>query len=140
MTEDDVGDLVRELYARKLKGVDLTDAILARTTQAKPSRSARRSKLFSGGLALAASLMMLAGAFAMRGHLSVAPVTARPVIPNAPVHGTSAGKVRAPENTTPETHTTAVDFGGTQGAIFLVSNGEHDTMVVWTFEEPKDEG
>lgn len=134
MRDEQVADLVREVYAQKLRGVDLTDAILARTTErssAKPRSSrARWARVSSSALVLGALVLGAIGVARREapsgfGEKAPAPAALR-AVEREPEGGGVAIR--------------SVDFGGTQGAIFLVPGGERDTMVVWTFEELKDEG
>jgi anti-sigma factor RsiW len=140
-----VGKLVREVHARRAKDVDLTDSILARV-RAEPPRArveapvSRRWERFApAGAVLALAAMVALFVTSYRATLPEPPrVAAAPTSSPRPV-------VASIENLPSEAREIgvsiqSVDFGSTQGAIFMVSGGESDTMVVWTLEEGNDKG
>jgi hypothetical protein len=144
-----VGELVREVHARRAKDVDLTDSILARV-RAEPPRVPRPARIdvpatrrwervAPAGAVLALAAMVALFVTSYRATLpEPPPVTAAPTGSPHPV-------VASVENLPSEAREIgvsiqSVDFGSTQGAIFMVPGGESDTMVVWTLEEGNDKG
>jgi hypothetical protein len=157
-----VGELVREVHARRAKDVDLTDSILARVhaetprvhaetprvepprVRSRPARlevpATRRWERFApAGAALALAAMIALFVTSYRATLPEPPRgTAAPAGSPRPI-------VASIENLPSEAREIgvsiqSVDFGSTQGAIFMVPGGESDTMVVWTLEEGNDKG
>lgn len=139
-----VGSLVRELEHDRQLPADFTDRVMKGVLAVQKPR---RSRLLpavalaaAGGLALAASIgMVLRGSGA--GPLG-----------SVDMSGVRAGKLETTEHLAqrgplapfdaaeqlreaPSVSIESVDFGPTQGAIFLVSAGVTDTMVVWTMDE-----
>ncbi|MGC4092423.1 MAG: hypothetical protein QM756_32010 [Polyangiaceae bacterium] len=118
----------------------LVDSIMARVdlepapivTPAAPvlplrkRRPLRRAALVSAGLALAAGFALLVA----RGP------GPQGVAVNAPVAAPVAA-ISAPEQDPPEQSVAIerVDFGGSQGAVFLVPGPDDRTLVVWTLDD-----
>jgi anti-sigma factor RsiW len=133
-----VSSVVRESAARAPASDDLVDAVMARVASepeerllaprpvARLRRPARSLALVSGALALAAGLALLV----TRGPHPQA--VARSVDVAAPV-----GAISAPEPDPPEQSVAIerVDFGGSQGAIFLVPGSDDRTLVIWTLDD-----
>lgn len=138
-----LGSLVREVEAERQVPAGLAESVMARLDE--PAPSPRVFKRYPAVAAAAGSALALAAAFVL--WLGSQP---RPAVP------TSTGSVSgAPAHLAPTAHDAAfadapaepltvsiesVDFGATQGAIFLVSAGVTDTMVVWTLDEPDPTG
>jgi negative regulator of sigma E activity len=137
-----VGDTIRQQFDA-LPAVDLADAVLARI-DAEPQavqpvvqggavhrfRPRRALALVSGALALAASVAFLVA----RWGAQPSPIAVASSVQDvaAPV-----GAISAPEPEPPEQSVAIerVDFGVSQGAIFLVPGQEDRTVVVWTLDD-----
>lgn len=143
-----VGSLVRELArdSEHALPADFTDRIMARIghspqpqASAAPVTPLRRSRLTAVGAAAAAL------AFAAAAALWLRAAPPHPLALHSP--STIGGPVASPPAEAalasaafdaPPVAIESVDFGATRGAIFLVSAGVTDTMVVWTLDEPPD--
>ena len=135
-----LGSLVREVESERKIPSDLTDRVM-RGVLAERSPNARKSRrLPAAALAVASALALAAGI----GLWLREPGTA---VPSAALTGTTVtrGSPSAAVRDAfeaellaeaPSVSIESVDFGATQGAIFLVSAGVTDTMVVWTLDEP----
>lgn len=138
-----IGELVREAEAARAVPPDLADEILARTIGTAPRRPARdRKPAWQRFAAAGAGVLALAAMLAL--------VVTRRAEPQAP----AAVEARRMEMPAPSVAVAvapsepegsgvsiqSVDFGSTQGAIFLVSGAESETMVVWTLEDTNDKG
>ena len=136
---DWVSSAVRESVARVPASDDLVDAVMARIALEQPPahlpavapvarlvRPARPLAVVSAALALAAGLALLVTRGprpqSVASHVDVA----------AP-----AGAISAPEPDPPEQSVAIerVDFGGSQGAIFLVPGSDDRTLVIWTLDD-----
>lgn len=145
-----VGASVRESALAAASSVDLTDAVMARIEREPvvldvappvPLRRgpARALAVVSGALALAAGLSLLvtrtmhSRALARSGEVA------------APVAAMSAPEAQPPEQSVAIER---VDFGGSQGAVFMVPGSSDRTLVIWTLDDapwavddvPDDEG
>lgn len=143
--------LVREVESSRYAAADSVDSILRFVDEQvgapKPLAFAKRRRgavpgfVAAGGVvvALAAGIALLlrpapapspqaaAPSAAPAGHLaSAASRLARTVEPHA---GADLGVAIE-----------SVDFGSTQGAIFMVTEGSADTLVVWTLDDANDKG
>ena len=134
--------------SRAERAPDVSDAVMAALLGAAPTQAPRSSTRAPArawprrlgapaalaGLALAAGVAML---LTRPTEESLAP-TARLVAPPtaAPVYSGEPRMEALDHGVSIET----IDFGSTQGAIFLVSEGASETMVVWTMDEPDAKG
>lgn len=137
-----IGELVRAAYQPRDPGPELTESILARTFgEPKRARTSIRRRLavavpLAAGLALAALVALV-----VRPPRQAPPEAAR--IALAPAPRPSVAPLADPALTElgpSGVSIQSVDFGATQGAIFMVSGGESETMVVWTLEDADDKG
>jgi hypothetical protein len=138
-----LGELVREVEAARNLPADFTDRVMDRVAASGVVPRVRpRARVFAGamagsGLALAAAVLLWLSNQAPREAPSLAPrgpeVTAS-AWPEPSVESADAVALAAVD--APPVSIESVDFGTTQGAIFLVSAGATDTMVVWTMDEP----
>jgi anti-sigma factor RsiW len=148
---DWVGSALRESANQASASVDLADAVMARIEQepvvldakrarVKPRSPARTLGLVSGALALAAGLAVMVtrgprpGSVAQKGQVA------------APIAAVSSPEVQPPEQSVAVER---VDFGGSQGAVFMVPGSDDRTLVIWTLDDapiwthddvPADEG
>ena len=137
-----IGSLVRELEAERQLPSDFTDRVMAAVE--RPSRPLSRlyplvAAAAGSALALAAAVVLWIGSRATPPvPSSLASATGVPslVPPNEPGDALASDVSAEPPSVSIE----SVDFGATQGAIFLVSAGLTDTMVVWTLDEPNPTG
>jgi negative regulator of sigma E activity len=138
-----IGSLVREVEAERELPADFTERVMERLEPGRSQRPLRISRLYpalaaaAGSLALAAAVVLWVSGQSARG-----PSSSAGRVLSVPSYLPSSGSAEealahdAPGE--PPTVTVAsVDFGATQGAIFLVSAGVTDTMVVWTLDEPE---
>ena len=140
-----IGDLVREVEASRTAPTDLADQILARTIGAAPRRRAKHRRpawqrlapLGAGALALAAAFALFVTSSRQTEPQASRVVEARRIEPPAPSIAVAVAPV---EPAGAGVSIQSVDFGSTQGAIFLISAGESETMVVWTLEDANDKG
>jgi negative regulator of sigma E activity len=140
-----IGSLVREVEAERELPPDFTDRVMARIEPAGPSR--RASKLYPLVAAAAGSALALAAAVALWVR-----APAPPGVPSSLATALGVPALSAPalpdgdalslevSAEPPSVSIESVDFGATQGAIFLVSAGVTDTMVVWTLDEEAPTG
>jgi hypothetical protein len=103
----------------------------------RPRRFAIPGVAVASALAVAAAIALWVSSEPPRGaplvaQKSNAVVSARPLSSLALTESVAAEMVAE----APPVSIESVDFGATQGAIFLVSAGVTDTMVVWTLDEP----
>lgn len=141
-----LGDLVREVASSRAAPPDLADAILARTAGAPvPARRSlpgrrwpRLAAPAAGMLALAAAAVLVINSSqkAERTSQAMSVASAPALKPAASV----ALAARPSEGVEAGVSIQSVDFGSTQGAIFLVPGGQSETMVVWTLEDANDKG
>ena len=134
---DVVGSTVRQSVLAAPSSVDLTDQIMARIERepvvldvkrpAAPRRGPGRALgIVSGALALAAGLSLLVTR-AMHAELP-----ARSADVAAPVAAMSAPEPEPPEQSVAIER---VDFGGSQGAVFMVPGSDDRTLVIWTLDD-----
>jgi anti-sigma factor RsiW len=126
-----IGDLIREADRARPAPPDLAPAILQRIR----GRRARWVRLSSyGGLAAAALLALWVGT------TRPGPATSLPS-KRAPLASLVPSRAPAPPLDGPVVPAVAiesVDFGSTQGAIFVVSApNDAETVVVWTLDDSK---
>ncbi|MFZ5892205.1 MAG: anti-sigma factor family protein [Myxococcota bacterium] len=132
-----VGENVREAALRAPLSSDLVDAVMARVELDAPVvlepvrpvtrlRPKRALAFVSGALALAAGLALLVS----RG---VGPQSlAKRAEVAAPVAAMSAPEPEPPEQSVAIER---VDFGGSQGAVFVVPGPDDRTLVIWTLDD-----
>jgi anti-sigma factor RsiW len=136
-----LGSLVREVESERKLPADFTDRVMDGVLAQRSSKTRRSRRLPATALA-AASALALAAAIGLWLR-----ETGTPAAPSAALTGTTAAEgspsaaVREAFEAehlaeAPSVSIESVDFGATQGAIFLVSAGVTDTMVVWTLDEP----
>lgn len=145
---DVVGELVRGAHGRRALSVDLADAVIQRVLVEVPARGVvhrarpRWQRYAPVGVVLAAAA--IAGLFLASPRETPGPSAARAPSALAPSHVAAVApqprEEPAKEPAEAGVSIQTVDFGSTQGAIFLVSAGETETMVVWTLEDAKDKG
>lgn len=134
---DLVGSTLRESALAAPSSVDLTDAIMARIEREpvvldiKLPAAGRRGPgralgIVSGALALAAGLSLLVTR-AMHSDS-----VARSADVAAPVAAMSAPEAEPPEQSVAIER---VDFGGSQGAVFMVPGSDDRTLVIWTLDD-----
>jgi hypothetical protein len=138
-----MGSLLREVESDRELPADFTDRVMAKVQAFEAPRRAPRRRAFPAlGLA-AASALALAAAVGLwlrdttpasqpvaLGEASEASASAQPN--DLAAEAMEADALRE----APAVSIESVDFGPTRGAIFLVSAGVTDTMVVWTLDEP----
>ncbi|HLV66789.1 MAG TPA: hypothetical protein VKY73_13300 [Polyangiaceae bacterium] len=117
-----IGGLLRELDLAAGMPSDLTDRIV-HATEARRSVRARYWVAAAGLLAAAAAVFV---------------AVSREPIPEGPDEGALLAANTLAE--APPVSIESVDFGGTAGAIFMVSAGVTDTMVVWTLDTDSTSG
>jgi anti-sigma factor RsiW len=137
-----IGSLVREAEAGRHLPANFTDRVMERV--AAEARPVRR-KPATAFVAATASALALAALVSLWVRVPASPVTDPRGGPaaqlTAPVATPSLAEgPRAESAGEPPVAIESVDFGSTQGAIFLVSSGVTDTMVVWTLDEPAPNG
>ena len=143
---DLVGSTVRQSVLAAPSLVDLTDEIMARIERepvvldvkrpAPPRRGPGRALgIVSGALALAAGLSLLVtramhAESPARSADGAAPVAAMSAPPEPP-------EPEPPEPEPPEQSVAIerVDFGGSQGAVFMVPGSDDRTLVIWTLDD-----
>jgi anti-sigma factor RsiW len=139
-----IGSLIREIEDERRLPSDFTDRVMERVA---PERDVRRvSKLYPAFAAGASALALAAAAVLWIGGQGA------PAIPSSVATALGVPSTAAPSQAgaeplaadgltePPAVSIESVDFGATQGAIFLVSAGVTDTMVVWTLDEPNPTG
>lgn len=137
-----LGSLVREAESGRRPPADFTDRVMAKVAaEAPPARRKRAAALATtaaSALALAAvAILWLRVPPPPGAGTELAPRTELPV----PVGAPSLAEASLAEPVIePPVAIESVDFGPTQGAIFLVSAGVTDTMVVWTLDDPPPHG
>ena len=134
---DLVGSTVRQSVLAAPSLVDLTDEIMARIERepvvldvkrpAPPRRGPGRALgIVSGALALAAGLSLLV----TRAMHAESPARSADVA--APVAAMSAPEPEPPQQSVAIER---VDFGGSQGAVFMVPGSDDRTLVIWTLDD-----
>ncbi len=153
-----IGDVVRALALDRVASTDLTEGILARIDAsgnaasplvvleggAPPVSPTPASKWSVIGVSAAALAAAAAAAFLIgRSDAPTAPVFSAGVAASAPRLATSrpvaprAVGAEAAQGVAPAAFIEAVDFGMSNGTIFVVSGAqEDDTPVVWVTDEP----
>ncbi|HET9931456.1 MAG TPA: hypothetical protein VFQ35_12235 [Polyangiaceae bacterium] len=134
---DQVAAVVRESVLAAPASSDLTDAVMARIERepvvldvkraGAPRRGPGRAlAIVSGALALAAGLSLLVTRAMHSESLARSGDVAAPVAP-----------MSAPEPEPPEQSVAIerVDFGGSQGAVFMVPGSDDRTLVIWTLDD-----
>lgn len=134
---DVVGSVLRESASKSSASFDVSDAIMARIEQepvvldakravVKARRPARTLGLVAGALALAAAVALVftrgAGPESLARKGGVA----------APIAAMSAPEPDPPEQSVAVER---VDFGGSQGAVFMVPGSDDRTLVIWTLDD-----
>jgi len=134
-----VSSAVRESATRAPASDDLVDGVMARIALeqeparlvpaapvARLHRPGRPLAVVSAALALAAGLALLVTRGPRPQSLASQVDVAAP-----------AGAISAPEPDPPEQSVAIerVDFGGSQGAIFLVPGSDDRTLVIWTLDD-----
>lgn len=143
-------DLLREVYAGQPDPA-LTDLILARVRSSAETRAraglairpafwARRT--FGTAVAGVVVVAAAAAAFLVLGLGSQPTGSESRQLGATPLESATGPRVIAQSASEQETGVSiqTVDFGSTQGAIFLVSEGGLETPVIWTLEDAKDKG
>lgn len=148
---EDLGERIR--VANGHESLDLTDSIMARLDEpaqlapesAKPApvrelRPRSNGAWVAGGLALAAAAVVAfwftnqrheAPAVAQKPAPTVAPAPAPEPLPKEAV----AELVLPEDEVAPAASIEAVDFGNSNGTIFMVPSGEETTPVVWLADD-----
>lgn len=159
---EQIGDVVRAVVERTDAPSDLVDDVMARIdaeqqggrapdreglrvleggarggatpTASPPGRGARIAAAGGAFAAAAAAAVVMAlsgGATSTAvGSRPALPATAQPAVaPSAPVVGTSA------EEDSSSAAIESIDFGGSNGSIFMVSAGDVTTPVVWVSDD-----
>jgi len=136
-----IGSLLREAESARKAPADLADRVMARIAAESPKVRPKRAAAFATA---AASVLALAAAVALFVRTQPTPRegSSAPLSQvSAPGAVSSLAEVSNVEpGIEPPVAIESVDFGPTQGAIFLVSAGVTDTMVVWTLDEPAPPG
>jgi hypothetical protein len=138
-----LGELVREVEAGRDLPADFTDRVMDRVAasgvvpRARAGRRVFAGAMAGSALALAAAALLWVSNQAPSDAPSLAPRKSEVMAsasPNPSVEPAEPVLLAAVD--APPVAIESVDFGATQGAIFLVSAGATDTMVVWTMDEP----
>jgi len=156
-----IGELVRAVEASRAPFPDIADDVLVRLSAERaalrsvtpspagrapsevrklPLRGGRRLVAGVAGVAGVAAAVALAAAVTFVVQRERAPASSPTPVAQAPVRDVPEPgpvAVAASAGDAPVT-LESVDFGAVQGAIFLVSGGPTETLVVWTFDEPDD--
>lgn len=137
-----IGSLVREAEAGRRLPANFTDRLMDRIAVEAPPVRRKRAAAFAAATASALALAALVTLWVRVKPPSGADSSSAPVAQiSAPSSAASLGEVAITEPAVgPPVAIESVDFGSTQGAIFLVSAGVTDTMVVWTLDEPVPHG
>lgn len=128
---------LRESTLAVASSVDLADAVMARVDRepvvldVEPPvplrrRPGRALAVVSGALALAAGLSVL-----VTRAMHSQPLASRAEVA-APVAAMSAPEPEPPEQSVAIER---VDFGGSQGAVFMVPGSSDRTLVIWTLDD-----
>lgn len=136
-----IGSLVREAEGGRRPKADFTDRLMERLAAEAPPVRRKRAAAFAAATASTLALAALVTLW-MRVKPPSAVDSSSVAQISAPSSAPSPGEVSATEPGVepPPVAIESVDFGSTQGAIFLVSAGVTDTMVVWTLDEPVPHG
>lgn len=147
-----MGSLLREAEAAEPKRADLTSAILDRVfapsaPDAEPKltehaalvpKTPRRALAWAfGSVALAAALALVLSREPAPLERAKAPAPARAAEPS--VSGNKAPNLES-ETSEESVAVETVDFGSSQGAIFLVPSATSPMLVVWTLDDEADKG
>jgi negative regulator of sigma E activity len=136
-----IGSLVREAEGGRRLPANFTDRLMERIAAEAPPRRRKRAAVFAAATASALALAALVTLWVRVKPPSGADSSSAPVAEiSAPSSAPSFGEVAVTEPVGLPVAIESVDFGSTQGAIFLVSAGVTDTMVVWTLDEPVPHG
>lgn len=137
-----IGSLVREAEAGRRLPANFTDRLMDRIAAEAPPVRRKRAAAFAAATASALALAALVTLWVRVEPPSGAAPSGAPVTRiSAPSSAPSFAELSDTEPTVePPVAIESVDFGPTQGAIFLVSAGVTDTMVVWTLDEPVPHG
>lgn len=141
-----LGSLVREAESGRRLPADFTERLMDRIAAERPPPKRRRAASFAAASASALALAAVAVLWLRTGPPSGVGSSSAPVSQlSAPVSAPSLAEAPFAEPAAepagaPPVAIESVDFGSTQGAIFLVSAGVTDTMVVWTLDEPAPNG
>jgi hypothetical protein len=136
-----IGSLVREAEGGRRLPANFTDRLMERIAAEAPPRRRKRAAAFAAATASALALAALVTLWVRVKPPSGADSRSAPIAEiSAPSSAPSFGEVAATEPVGLPVAIESVDFGSTQGAIFLVSAGVTDTMVVWTLDEPVPHG
>jgi hypothetical protein len=134
-----LGALVREVESERKLPSDFTDRVMSGVLAERSPKAQKPRRLPAPALALASALALAAAiGLWLRGPGTPVPsattgTTLAQSSPSAAVRDAFEADLLAEA---PSVSIESVDFGATQGAIFLVSAGVTDTMVVWTLDEP----
>lgn len=137
-----IGSLVREAEGGRRLPADFTDRLMDRIAREAPPLRRKRAAAFAAATASALALAALVTLWVRVRPPSAADSSSAAVTHiSAPSSAPSLAEAsRAEPDVEPPVAIESVDFGSTQGAIFLVSAGVTDTMVVWTLDEPAPHG
>lgn len=142
-----LGSLIREVHAGYPEGPDLTESILSRVgdrsrgtlsespiARRQPDRAGRRwipSAL--GAAVLAVSLWVASSPSDRSRGEALLEASDEPAVQPGPA-GQGFSSARSGVSVQ------SVDFGEIHGAIFVVSQENAETPVIWTFEDAEDKG
>lgn len=140
-----ISELVRENHQLADLDSGFTDAIVSRALAAEtqvPLQAAAGRRSPWSRAAPALGLFAIAAGIAL--YLSSSRKMESELRPHAALQSTGMLETTVvpsvAEHTPAGVSIQSVDFGSTNGVIFMVSAGEGDTMVVWTLEDANDKG
>jgi hypothetical protein len=136
-----LGSLVREVESERKLPSDFTDRVMAGVLAERPLKARKARRLPAPALAVASALALAAAIGLWLRESGTPAVPSAALTANTVAQGSPSAAVRDAFEAdllaeAPSVSIESVDFGATQGAIFLVSAGVTDTMVVWTLDEP----
>ena len=136
-----LGSLVREVESERRLPADLVDRVMDGVLAERLPKPRKARRLPATAVAVASALALAAGVGLWLRESATPAVPLAALTGTAIANGSPSAAVRDAFEAelvaeAPSVSIESVDFGATQGAIFLVSAGVTDTMVVWTLDDP----
>ncbi len=136
-----IGALLREAEGGRRLPATFTDRLMERVALETPPAKGKRAARFAAATASALALAALVSLWLRVPPPAADSSRAASAQVSTPGSAPSLAEARDTDAASePPVAIESVDFGATQGAIFLVSAGVTDTMVVWTLDDPAPHG